>query len=238
MFSKLTVVVPCYNESATVEALLEKVLSADTSGLDLEVIVVDDASRDDSVARVEAMAQQDARISLVRHDANKGKGCALHSGFASATGDIILIQDADLEYNPSEYPKLMAPILDGRADVVYGSRFMGGDCRRALYFWHALGNKFLTLLSNMFTNLTLTDMETCYKVFRREVLDHMTLRETRFGFEPEFTARLSKVRRPEPLSIYEVGITYSARTYTQGKKITWKDGFRALYCIIRYSLFD
>jgi len=233
---KLTVVVPCYNEQATLQHLLRSVLTADTCGLDLEVILVDDDSQDDSLAMAKDIAKEDSRLRVFSHGANKGKGAALRTGFAQATGDIVLIQDADLEYDPQEYPKLLAPILDGRADVVYGSRFIGGEGKRVLYFWHMLGNQFLTLCSNMMTNMTLTDMETCYKVFRRETLLKLHPKEDRFGFEPEITARLSRLT-PRPV-IYEVGISYSGRTYQEGKKITWKDGVRALYCIIRYRLFD
>lgn len=236
-FTKVSVIIPCYNEAATLEDLLNKVLAADVCGLQKEVIIIDDASTDDSLNLAKGLAEKETRVSVVNHGRNQGKGAALHTGFAHATGQIILIQDADMEYDPSQYPKLLQLILDGQADVVYGSRFIGGDSRRVLYFWHALGNKVLTFFSNMMTNLTLTDMETCYKVFRREVLDHFTLREKRFGFEPEFTAKISRVSSPAPLRIYEVGITYSGRTYAQGKKITWKDGVSALCCIVRYSLF-
>ncbi|MEK9754830.1 MAG: glycosyltransferase family 2 protein [Rhodospirillaceae bacterium] len=232
--SKLSIVIPCYNEERTLETLVAQVLAADTAGLARELVIVDDASRDQSFAKAEALAAAHPEIRLHRHERNRGKGAALHSGFKLASGDVILIQDADLEYNPGEYPKLLKPILDGDADVVFGSRFIGGESHRALYFWHSLGNKVLTLFSNMVTDLNLTDMETCFKVFRRELLDHFTLVEERFGFEPEFTAKISKLD-PRP-RIYEVGIGYYGRTYAEGKKISWKDGARALYCIIRYGL--
>ena len=233
--AKLSVVIPCFNEAATIETVLERVAAADTCGLEVEMVVVDDASDDDSVALVEAAGARDTRIRIARHDVNRGKGAALRTGFELADGDVIVIQDADLEYDPVDYPKLLIPILDGRADVVYGSRFSGGETHRVLYFWHSVGNKVLTLLSNMFADLNLTDMETCYKVFRRTALDGVILKENRFGFEPEFTAKISR-RRPR-LRIYEVGISYTGRTYQEGKKIGWKDGFWALYCIVRYNVF-
>ncbi|MBF0094768.1 MAG: glycosyltransferase family 2 protein [Alphaproteobacteria bacterium] len=232
----LSVIVPCYNEAKTLDTLIRRVLAADTAGLELEVVIVDDASRDDSVRAAEAVAAQDPRVRLVRHSVNQGKGAALRTGFVQATGDVILIQDADLEYEPGEYPKLLGPIVDGRADVVYGSRFRGGESVRVLYFWHMVANRVLTLMSNMMTNLNLTDMETCYKVFRREVVARIAIRENRFGFEPEITAKISRLT-PAP-RIYEVGISYSGRTYEEGKKIGLKDGFRALWCILRYNLFD
>ena len=230
----LSVVIPCYNEQATLEPLLRSVLAADTCGLGLEVIVVDDASSDSSYEKAQSLAIADPRIRVLRHERNQGKGAALHTGFAQVSGDIVMVQDADLEYDPAEYPKLLRHILGGRADVVYGSRFLGGESKRVLFFWHMVGNRLLTTLSNMLTNMTLTDMETCYKVFRREVLKRIELREKRFGFEPEVTARLARLS-PRPV-IYEVGIGYHGRTYQEGKKITWKDGLRALYCILRYRL--
>lgn len=231
----LSVLVPCYNEVGTLGTLVERVVGADRSGLGLELVIVDDASTDGSSEVLHRLAAQYGEIRVFRHAANRGKGAALRTAIAAATGDIILIQDADLEYNPAEYPRLLAPILNGRADVVYGSRFMGGDFHRVLYFWHSVGNRFLTLLSNMFTNLTLTDMETCYKVFRRDIVRNIELHEDRFGFEPEITAKFAKLHPPP--RIYEIGISYSGRTYEEGKKINWRDGFVAIYCIIRYNLF-
>jgi len=231
---KLSVVIPCYNEAATLKTVVERVLGADILGLEREVIIVDDASSDGSGDIAETLAAKDERVSVLRHPANRGKGAALRGGFGRATGDIVLVQDADLEYDPEEYPKLLAPIVDGGADVVYGSRFKGGESTRVLYFWHSLGNKFLTLMSNMFTNLNLTDMETCYKVFRRHVVAGIVIEEDRFGFEPEITAKISHLE-PRP-RIYEVGISYAGRTYEDGKKITWKDGLRAIWCIVRYNV--
>jgi glycosyltransferase involved in cell wall biosynthesis len=224
---KLSVVIPVYNEKDTIRELYEKVRAVD---LDKEIILVDDFSTDGTRGILKELAG-DGTVVLM-HERNRGKGAALRSGFRKATGDIVLIQDADLEYDPGEYPKLIRPILEGKADVVYGSRFVGGESHRVLYFWHMAGNKFLTLLSNMMTNLNLTDMETCYKVFRREVLEKITIEEDRFGFEPEITAKIAKLN----VRIYETGISYSGRTYQEGKKIGWKDGFSALRCILKYNL--
>ena len=234
-FNSLSVVIPCFNEENTLEALVEKVLAADHRGLDLEVVIVDDKSRDRSLEKAQALSEAHGKIKLFCHDVNKGKGAAMRTGFENATGDIVIVQDADLEYDPGEYPKLLAPILDGRADVVYGSRFIGGESHRVLYFWHSIGNRFLTLLSNMMTDLNMTDMETCYKVFRRELLEQIKLEEPRFGFDPEITAKISHLK-PAP-RIYEVGIGYSGRTYDEGKKIGWRDGIRVVLCILRYNLF-
>ncbi len=232
---KLSVVVPCYNEEATLATMIDKILKADIKGLELEILIVDDASQDRSVEIAEGLARDHSAVRLAKHPYNQGKGAALVTGFKLAEGDIVLIQDADLEYDPSEYPKLLQPIFHEQADVVYGSRFSGGHSHRVLYFWHSVGNKVLTLFSNMMTDLNLTDMETCYKVFRREVISKLDLRERRFGIEPEMTAKISRLN-PRP-RIYEVGISYNGRTYGEGKKITWKDGFRAIYCILRYNLF-
>jgi glycosyltransferase involved in cell wall biosynthesis len=226
----LSIVIPVYNEEKTLQEVVRRVRSVDLP-LSREIILVDDASRDGSRAIVESLAGEGVRVFF--HAVNQGKGAALRTGFREAQGEIVLIQDADLEYDPSEYPKLLAPILAEKADVVYGSRFIGSEAHRVLYFWHMVGNRFLTLLSNMLTNLNLTDMETCYKVFRREVLANITIREDRFGFEPEITAKIAR----QGVRIYEVGISYSGRTYQEGKKIGWRDGLRALYCIFRYRFF-
>lgn len=233
--SKLSVVVPCYNEEQTLSQLIDRVLGADRRGLDLEIVIVNDGSRDHSWDVMQAIAAQHPEIVIENHTFNQGKGAALRTGFAKACGDIILVQDADLEYDPQDYPRLLKPILDGRADVVFGSRFRGGGETRVLYFWHFVANKLLTVASDMFTNLNLTDMETCYKVFRKHVIKQINVVENRFGFEPEITAKVAKLL-PSP-RIYEVGITYSGRTYEEGKKIGWRDGVRAVYCIVRYSLF-
>lgn len=228
---KLSIIIPCYNEIATIAQVIAKIRSLELP-LQYEILIVDDCSKDGTRDFIQTL-ENDPDIKICLHSQNRGKGAALRTGFASATGDILLIQDADLEYDPTEYPKLLKPILDGKADVVYGSRFVGGEEHRVLYFWHSLGNKFLTLLSNMFTNLNLTDMEVCYKVFRRDVLMQIDLEEDRFGFEPEVTAKISQLG----CSIYEVGISYSGRTYAEGKKINWRDGFRAIYVIIKYGFF-
>lgn len=231
---KLSIVVPCFNEADTLGEMLDRVLAADACGLEKDVIVIDDGSTDGSYDKALAAAGNDPRIRIHRHHVNLGKGASLRAGFAMAEGDIVLVQDADLEYEPDDYPKLLKPILEGRADVVYGTRFRGGDTVRVLFFWHSLGNRFLTLLSNIFTDLNLTDMETCFKVFRKDILERITLKENRFGIEPEITAKVSHLK-PFP-RIYEVGIRYTGRTYQEGKKISWKDGVRAVYCILRYNI--
>jgi glycosyltransferase involved in cell wall biosynthesis len=228
----LSVVIPVYNEEHTVARLLEAVLrSALPPGVDREIVIVDDASTDGTVSALEPFLA-DPRVRLHRQSANRGKGAALRRGFAEAGGDFVIVQDADLEYDPREYPKLLHPILEGKADVVYGSRFMGGEAHRVLFFWHSVGNRVLTLVSNAVTNLNLTDMETCYKLFRIEVLRRIELREDRFGFEPEVTAKVARLG----VRIYEVGISYAGRTYEEGKKIGWRDGLWALWCILKYGL--
>lgn len=229
---KLSVVIPVYNEVNTIGQIVDRVLAVDV-GLDIEIILVDDGSTDGTRAKLEKLAQCPA-INVLYHERNQGKGAALRSGFAVVTGDVVLIQDADLEYDPQEYPRLIEPILAGKADVVFGSRFVGGQSHRVLYFWHYLGNRLLTLISNIFTNLNLTDVETCYKVFRREVLEQIEIRENGFGFELEITAKVAK----KGWRIYEVGISYAGRTYAEGKKIQWPDGVRALWCILKYNLWS
>jgi len=226
----LSVVIPVYNEKATLLSILSAVEAAPASGLRKEIIVVDDFSSDGTRDILKERIEGRDGILVLYHDRNQGKGAALRTGIARTTGDIVLVQDADLEYDPQEYPKLLAPILAGKADVVYGSRFAGGESKRVLFFWHSVGNRFLTTLSNIFTNLNLSDMETCYKAFRGEVLRGIRIEEERFGFEPEVTSKVARLG----CRIYEVGISYSGRTYAEGKKIDWKDGVRAIWCILKY----
>lgn len=234
----LSIIIPAYNEAKTIHLILERVCTVTLiNGLNKEIIIVNDCSTDDTKGAIESFIskQGQTNIRLFNQEVNKGKGAAIHKGIELAQGDCLIIQDADLEYDPNEYNLLLKPMLDGNADVVYGSRFMGGKPHRILFFWHSIGNKFLTMLSNMFTNLNLTDMETCYKMFRSEIIKNIKLKENRFGFEPEVTAKMSRVKG---IRIYEVGISYYGRTYLEGKKIGWKDGFRAIYCILKYNLFS
>jgi glycosyltransferase involved in cell wall biosynthesis len=235
-FKKISIVIPIYNEEKTLGKIIAAVENADTFHLEKEIILVNDCSKDESKEILEKHA---SRHKVRHHAKNQGKGAALKTGFANATGDIVLIQDADLEYDPNEYVNLLKPILDGKADVVYGSRFSGAGPHRVLYYWHYVGNKMLTRISNIFTNLNLTDMETCYKAFTKEVLDqiHPNLKSKRFGFEPEVTARIAKLAKKDRCRIYEIGISYSGRTYSEGKKIGMKDGFEAIWCIIKFNLF-
>ncbi|WP_438964941.1 glycosyltransferase family 2 protein [Flavobacterium sp.] len=236
-FHKLSIIIPAYNEGPTIHFILDKLQQvALLNNIEKEIIIVNDCSKDNTEEAIKNYMTSNPTINIqyFKHEVNKGKGAALHTGIQKATGDYLIIQDADLEYDPQEYNLLLKPVLDGFADVVYGSRFMGGNPHRILFFWHTIGNRFLTFMSNMFTNLNLSDMETCYKLFNTKVIQSIPLRENRFGFEPEVTAKISRVPK---IRIYEVGISYYGRTYEEGKKIGWKDGFRAIYCILKYGLF-
>ena len=229
----LSVVIPAFNEVATIDRLIATVLDVD---VEKEIIVVDDGSTDGTREVLAVLAAEHGNLRVLRHEKNRGKGAALRTGFAQARGRFVIVQDADLEYDPAEYPKMLEPLVEGSADVVYGSRFVGGESHRVIYFWHLVGNRLLTTLSNMFTNLNLTDMETCFKAFRREVIQGIRLDEDRYGFEPEITAKLAASRLDgKPLRIFEVGISYHGRTYAEGKKIGWRDGVRALWCIVKYN---
>jgi glycosyltransferase involved in cell wall biosynthesis len=235
--NKISIIVPAYNEASTISKILDKLIHLSLiNNIKKEIIVVNDCSKDNTEVLIQNIitANPNAEIVYLKHEKNSGKGAAIHTGIKNATGEYLIIQDADLEYDPNEFNKLLKPVIEGYADVVYGSRFMGGSAHRILFFWHTIGNKFLTFLSNLFTNLNLSDMETCYKLFNTEMVKSLKLKEKRFGFEPEVT---SKIARIKDIRIYEVGISYYGRTYAEGKKINWKDGVKAIYCILRYNLF-
>ena len=237
MPKKLSIIIPTFNEEDTILLVLDKIKQINLiNNIEKDIVIIDDFSTDNTVQKLEKFADDNPHfpLTLLQQNINMGKGAAIHSGIKEASGDYIIIQDADLEYDPNEYNKLLRPILDGFADVVYGSRFIGGNPHRVLFFFHTIGNKMLTFLSNLLTGINITDMETCYKLFRKEIIKSIELKEKRFGFEPEVTAKISKIRG---IRIYEVGISYYGRTYEEGKKIGWKDGFHAIYCILRYNLF-
>ena len=237
IINKISIIVPAYNEAATISIVIDKLLNLTfINNIKKEIIIVNDCSIDHTENLIQDIIKRNVGLEIVyfKHEKNSGKGAAIHTGIKNATGDYLIIQDADLEYDPNEINKLLKPVIDGYADVVYGSRFIGGSPHRILFFWHTIGNKFLTFLSNLFTNLNLTDMETCYKLFKTSIIKNITLNEKRFGFEPEITTKIARIKN---IRIYEVGISYYGRTYAEGKKINWKDGFRAIYCIIRYNLF-
>lgn len=237
-FSKLSIIIPAYNEGATIHLILDRVANVQLlNGIKKEVILVNDCSTDNTEEAINGYIKNhpELNIQYFKHEVNKGKGAAIHTGILKATGEYLIIQDADLEYDPEEYNLLLKPVLRGSADVVYGSRFLGGNSHRILFYWHSIGNKVLTRLNNMFTNLNLTDMETCYKLFKTPIIQQIKLKEKRFGFEPEVTAKIARIPK---IRIYEVGISYYGRTYEEGKKINWKDGFRAIYCILKYNIFS
>jgi len=238
IINKISIIVPAFNEESTISIIADKLLNLYlVNNIKKEIIIVNDCSTDNTDNLIQNIIKSNpaAEIKYIKHEKNAGKGAAIHSGIKNATGDYLIIQDADLEYDPSEINKLLKPVLEGYADVVYGSRFIGGSPHRILFFWHTIGNKFLTFLSNFFTNLNLTDMETCYKLFKTSIIKTISLQEKRFGFEPEITSKIAKIKG---IRIYEVGISYYGRTYLEGKKINWKDGVKAIYCIIRYNLFN